>query len=67
MNADGFALMDRLQSDPELLNTIDRCAWYARIDKQVELIMFRSQLKGDKTYPEPLLVHLLSRLLENLT
>lgn len=69
MNCDGLALLERIEkeADPELLKRIDRCFYFVKSRREYETILFRTLMAKDKVYAETLTVHLLSRLLENLT
>ena len=65
MNADGFELLHRIESEPELLALIDRCAWYSRQESQAEKTMFDLFASKNKD-TDTLTVHLLMRLLSKI-
>lgn len=69
MNADGFVLLERVKQgdDPDLIEQIERCARYARTKKYLELIEYRKLFTGEKVYAETAMVHLLKRLVANLS
>ncbi len=68
MNADGFALLERLKNgDGELVKQIEQCASFAKANKEIELIEFRTLMNKDDIYLESLMVHLLSKILAHIT
>jgi hypothetical protein len=68
MNADGFELIAAVeQGDTDMIRKIDRAAFFARTRKRAELVAFRSELATKDITAEALSVHLLSRLVDNLS
>lgn len=72
MGADGLALLERLDSlkgdaRADLIARIDRCAWYARLDRKVNKISLAVLMKRDKINAETVMVQLLAKILDELT
>lgn len=64
MNADGFNLLARVkQGEDGLVAQIDRCAYYARTKRAIEVAEFRKLAGKDKISAEVAMVHLLCRIL----